>query len=149
MFQRFSPLSLWEAWQLPGRHGAGRGAESSTSWLTSSRRLCSTLVRVWACMTSFQCPFKPPQQLSQFLFCRLQDGTSNTLQVLGRTQCLTVMRVSLPWWLLTWSFLLLTWSFLLLTWSFLLLSVPLHLQVSSPAPFRSLWDVSLARRDIC
>ena len=30
-FQRFSPLSLWqEAWQYPGRHGAG-GAESSTS----------------------------------------------------------------------------------------------------------------------
>jgi len=30
--QRFSPLSSWqEAWQHPGRHGAGEGAESSTS----------------------------------------------------------------------------------------------------------------------
>jgi hypothetical protein len=31
-FQRFSPLSLWwETWQCPGTHGAGEGAESSTS----------------------------------------------------------------------------------------------------------------------
>ena len=31
-FQRFSPLSSWwEAWQNPGRHGAGEQAESSTS----------------------------------------------------------------------------------------------------------------------
>jgi hypothetical protein len=31
-FQRFSPLSLWqEAWQSSGRHGAGEGAENSTS----------------------------------------------------------------------------------------------------------------------
>ena len=30
--QRFSPLSSGqEAWQPPGRHGAGEGAESSTS----------------------------------------------------------------------------------------------------------------------
>ena len=30
--QRFSPLSSWqEAWQCAGRHGAGEGAESSTS----------------------------------------------------------------------------------------------------------------------
>ena len=30
--QRFSPLSSWqEAWQRPGRHGAGEEAESSTS----------------------------------------------------------------------------------------------------------------------
>ena len=31
-FQRFSPLSSWqEAWWCAGRHGAGEGAESSTS----------------------------------------------------------------------------------------------------------------------
>jgi hypothetical protein len=30
--QRFSSLSSrWEAWQHPGRHGAGKGAEISTS----------------------------------------------------------------------------------------------------------------------
>jgi hypothetical protein len=31
-FHRFSPLSSWrEAWQCPGRHGAGDGIERSTS----------------------------------------------------------------------------------------------------------------------
>ena len=30
-FQRFSPLSWWEAWQYAGRHGAREGAESSTT----------------------------------------------------------------------------------------------------------------------
>jgi hypothetical protein len=30
--KRFNPLSSrWQAWQCPGRHGAGEGAESSTS----------------------------------------------------------------------------------------------------------------------
>jgi hypothetical protein len=29
-FQRFSPLSSWQnAWQRPGRYGAGEGTESS------------------------------------------------------------------------------------------------------------------------
>ena len=31
-FQSLSPLSSWQnAWQHPGRHGAGEGAEGSTS----------------------------------------------------------------------------------------------------------------------
>ena len=31
-FQRLGPLlSWWQAWECPGRHGAGEGAESSTS----------------------------------------------------------------------------------------------------------------------
>jgi hypothetical protein len=31
-YQKFSPLSSWqEAWQHPGRHGAGEGSESSSS----------------------------------------------------------------------------------------------------------------------
>jgi hypothetical protein len=35
--QRFSPLSSWqEAWQHPGRHGAG-GAQSSTFWFEGSQ----------------------------------------------------------------------------------------------------------------
>ena len=53
-FQRFSPLSSWwGAWQHVGRHGAGKVAESSTSWPTGSkRRLWATLSIVWAYETS-------------------------------------------------------------------------------------------------
>ena len=37
--QRFSPLSSWqEAWQRAGRHGAGEGAQSSTSGSAGSRK---------------------------------------------------------------------------------------------------------------
>ena len=50
--QRFHPLSWWEAWQHPGRPGAG-GTESSMSWSAGSRRvLCATLGIAWAYMTS-------------------------------------------------------------------------------------------------
>jgi hypothetical protein len=38
-FQRFSPLSAWqEAWWHAGRHGAGEGAESSTSRYSRTQR---------------------------------------------------------------------------------------------------------------
>ena len=38
-FQRFSPLSSWqEAWQHPGRHGTGEGAERSRSWSKLSQK---------------------------------------------------------------------------------------------------------------
>ena len=45
-----SPLSSWwKTWQLPSRQSAGKGAESSTSWSTGSRRrLCATLGIAWA-----------------------------------------------------------------------------------------------------
>ena len=43
--QRFSPLSSkWEhdsVWASPGRHGTGKGAESSASWSGGSRRTLS------------------------------------------------------------------------------------------------------------
>jgi hypothetical protein len=42
-FQRLRPLSSWqEAWQRAGRHGAGEGAENSTSWSVGSRRRLSS-----------------------------------------------------------------------------------------------------------
>ena len=45
--QRFSPLSSWwEAWQHPGRHGAGEGAESSTSW-SEGRQEDTLFYTVW------------------------------------------------------------------------------------------------------
>jgi hypothetical protein len=43
--QRFSPLSSWqEAWQSPGRHGAGEGAQNPTSWSVGCRKetVCHT-----------------------------------------------------------------------------------------------------------
>lgn len=53
--QRFSPPPSWqEAWQPTGQHGAGEGADSSTSWSAGSRRetVSVTLGLAWAYMTS-------------------------------------------------------------------------------------------------
>jgi hypothetical protein len=48
--QRFSPLlSWWVAWQHAGRHGAGEGAESSTSRLAGSR------TKHWAWLGLLKC----------------------------------------------------------------------------------------------
>ena len=43
-----SEVSPLLPWQLVGRHGAGEGAESSTSWSAGSRRVRSTLGIAWA-----------------------------------------------------------------------------------------------------
>ena len=48
-FQRFSLLSSQsKVWWRAGRHGAGEGAESSTSWITGSWRQYDTLGVVWS-----------------------------------------------------------------------------------------------------
>ena len=50
LFQRFNPLSWWEAWQHAGRHDVG-GDKSSTSWSPGSRRrLLATSGIAWTYM---------------------------------------------------------------------------------------------------
>jgi hypothetical protein len=46
-FQRFSLLSSWwEAWEHPGRHGAGEGAENSTSLSSDSKEEIISVCRL-------------------------------------------------------------------------------------------------------
>ena len=48
-FQRFSPLSpWWETWWRAGRHGAGEGAEISTSWLAGNKKWSVLLGMTWS-----------------------------------------------------------------------------------------------------
>lgn len=43
-------------WWHTGRHGAGEGTDSSESWATVSRRLCTTLGKAWSYETSKSSP---------------------------------------------------------------------------------------------
>jgi hypothetical protein len=60
--QRFSPLLSWQETFPWWKHGAGKAAESSTSWLVGPRRLCGTLGIAWVYETS-----KPASTVTHFL----------------------------------------------------------------------------------
>lgn len=61
-FQRFSPLSWWEAWWRTGRHGSGEVSVLHLEWTVSKERETD---RHWAWLKPLK-PQSPPQTTSLF-----------------------------------------------------------------------------------
>jgi hypothetical protein len=73
-FQRFSPLSSWqETWWYPGRHGAGKGAESSTgsrrgflTWASETPKPTPTVTHLFQLGNAYSDNAMPPNSTTPY-----------------------------------------------------------------------------------